>query len=92
MKKRLFSILIFSLLVTTSVWAATINKNITTGANALKQMNPYTFNMQRVLSGENIIFKYSLNATAESIDILVDVNEDGIFDEVAYTITGNRVK
>ena len=83
--KRLFSILISSLLVTTSIWA----EIKTTGAAALKQMNPYTFNMQRVLSGENIVFRYSLNATAESIDILVDVNENRIFEdkEVAYTIT-----
>ena len=80
MKKHI-SLLIIGLLMSTFMWAVS-----TTGSAALKQMNPYTFNMQRVLSGENIVFRYSLNATATSIDILVDVNEDGKFDEVAYTI------
>ena len=83
--KRLFSILISSLFFATSVWAVS-----TTGSEALNQMNPYTFQMQRVYSDEaTITFKYSLNATAESIDILVDINRDREFDdsEVVYQIT-----
>ena len=83
--KRLFSILISSLFFATSVWAVS-----TTGSEALNQMNPYTFQMQRVFSDETTItFKYSLNATAESIDILVDINGDREFDdsEVVYQIT-----
>lgn len=83
--KRLFSILLSSLFFATSVWAVS-----TTGSAALNQMNPYTFQMQRVYSDEaTITFKYSLNATAEYIDILVDINRDREFDdsEVVYQIT-----
>ena len=71
--------------MSTFMWAVS-----TTGVEALQQMNPYTSQMQRVVSdGNTITFKYVLNGNAESIDILVDFNEDTEFkdDEVVYKIT-----
>ena len=65
----------------------------TTGRGALNKMNPYTNQMSHTVSndGKSITFTYHLNATATSIDVMVDVNGDRQFDdnEVAYRITGS---
>ena len=55
-------------------------------------MNPYTCQLSHAVSadGKSITFSYYLNATATSIDVMVDKDGDDVFedDEVAYTITG----
>ena len=83
--KKVISILA-SILCIATMWAQT------TGADAIKRMNPYTCQLSHAISadGKSITFSYYLNATATSIDVMVDVNEDGEFEnhEVAYTITG----
>lgn len=86
MKKHI-SLLIIGLLMSTFMWAVVY----TTGSAALKQMNPYTCELSHQVSadGKSITFSYYLNATAESIDVMVDVDGNGVFvdEEVAYTIT-----
>ena len=83
MKKHI-SLLIIGLFLSTFMWAVS-----TTGPAALKQMNPYTSQMSFVPDDQNIVFKYLLNADAESIDIIVDKDKDRLFEdsEVVYTIT-----
>ena len=76
------------LCLSTATWAQT------TGADAIKRMNPYTCELshQVLADGKSITFSYYLNATATSIDVMVDVDRDGEFEnhEVAYTITGSE--
>lgn len=78
--------LLVSVLSVATMWAQT------TGADAIKRMNPYTCQLSHAISadGKSITFSYYLNATATSIDVMVDVNDNGEFEnhEVAYTIRG----
>lgn len=84
MKKVIF--ILASILCISTAWAQT------TGAGAIKRMNPYTCQLSHAVSadGKSITFSYYLNATATSIDVMVDKDGDRVFedDEVAYTITG----
>ena len=83
MRKHI-SLLIIGLLMSTFMWAQT------TGEGAIKRMNPYTCQLSHAVSadGKSITFSYYLNATADSINVMVDADGDGVFedDEVAYTI------
>ena len=83
--KRITTLLVCVLSVA-AIWAQT------TGDEAIKRMNPYTCQLSHAVSadGKSITFSYYLNATATSIDVMVDKDGDDVFedDEVAYTITG----
>ena len=83
--KKTNILLTILLCLSTATWAQT------TGADAIKRMNPYTCELSHQVSadGKSITFSYYLNATATSIDVMVDVDKDGVFEnnEVAYTIT-----
>ena len=85
--KRITTLLVCVLSVA-AIWAQT------TGDAAIKRMNPYTCQLSHAVSvdGKSITFSYYLNATATSIDVMVDVDRDGEFEnhEVAYTITGSE--
>lgn len=83
--KRITTLLVCVLSVA-AIWAQT------TGDEAIKRMNPYTCELSHQVSadGKSITFSYYLNATATSIDVMVDKDGDDVFEdnEVAYTITG----
>lgn len=83
--KRIITLLVCVLSVA-AIWAQT------TGDEAIKRMNPYTCQLSHAVSadGKSITFSYYLNATATSIDVMVDKDGDDVFEdnEVAYTITG----
>ena len=83
--KRIITLLVCVLSVA-AMWAQT------TGDEAIKRMNPYTCQLSHAVSadGKSITFSYYLNATATSIDVMVDKDGDDVFEdnEVAYTITG----
>ena len=85
--KKVISILA-SILCISTAWAQT------TGADAIKRMNPYTCQLSHAVSadGKSITFSYYLNATADSIHVMVDKDGDRVFedDEVAYTIKGSE--
>ena len=87
--KRIITLLVCILSIA-AIWAQT------TGAAAIKRMNPYTCQLSHAISadGKSITFSYYLNAEATSIDVMVDVDKDGNFEnhEVAYTITGPAAK
>ena len=83
MKKHIY-LLISSLFLSLSTWAEIVK----TGEAALSQMNPYTFQMSCTFSDNGAVtFSYSLNANADSIDILVDKDNNGSYETIVYTIT-----